>query len=410
MNTLHRATLRIGVVGGLGCLIAATATAADPTSVNPPPPPLYTFADGSPSTMTFEPGDVVLPPGPVLAVSRRNLGLFSVLDEVDGLSLRNADIGPLTPFALFFSVDAFSAGAVPPDPMLVAMGFPYNVQDQATKNQAAADVFVVLAPFNRGGPIGGTRALGNNSLVRNQGDAGGSDVDATPPISPDAFNPDGQDDMDGGTSDRPSAASGMPDVGLIYFSLRDGSPSLFQLPGQPTGATIFVDVMPDNVMGTGIYATPSQLGLTFGDEVSSFEVFDSDGPTTFGDPGDLVLFTLSEDSLSGTGSGADIFAANGSGSFVPYAFAEDLGLLMSDRVDMLAIQPCPELDACLRDWLIGRPCPEDLDGDGMIGLGDLGILLSCWMLPCGDVTGDNMTNLADIGAMFAVWDEFCPTR
>lgn len=52
-------------------------------------------------------------------------------------------------------------------------------------------------------------------------------------------------------------------------------------------------------------------------------------------------------------------------------------------------------------WLY--PCAQDLDGDGAVGLGDLGSMFACWGQPCGDISGDGETDLADLGEMFANW-------
>ena len=53
------------------------------------------------------------------------------------------------------------------------------------------------------------------------------------------------------------------------------------------------------------------------------------------------------------------------------------------------------------------PCLGDFDGDGMVGLSDLGFLLGCWQQPCGDLTGDGNTDLADLGVLLGNWGP-CP--
>lgn len=56
-------------------------------------------------------------------------------------------------------------------------------------------------------------------------------------------------------------------------------------------------------------------------------------------------------------------------------------------------------------------CPLDLDGDGVVGLGDLGIVLSnfgCNGGGCpGDLDGDGDTDLGDLGAMLAAFGMSC---
>lgn len=57
-------------------------------------------------------------------------------------------------------------------------------------------------------------------------------------------------------------------------------------------------------------------------------------------------------------------------------------------------------------------CPEDLDGDGQIGLSDLSILLTNFGAPGGpaegDIDGDGMVGLADLSALLAVFGTMCP--
>ena len=56
-------------------------------------------------------------------------------------------------------------------------------------------------------------------------------------------------------------------------------------------------------------------------------------------------------------------------------------------------------------------CPEDLDGNGVVGFSDLTLLLSLYGTPCpkrpepcvGDVTGDGERGFADLTALLAAW-------
>ncbi len=66
--------------------------------------------------------------------------------------------------------------------------------------------------------------------------------------------------------------------------------------------------------------------------------------------------------------------------------------------------------------IAGNNCPEDLDGDGTIGLGDLSILLANYGLASGanpedgDLNGDGAVDLNDLSLMLAVYGQDCPTR
>lgn len=55
------------------------------------------------------------------------------------------------------------------------------------------------------------------------------------------------------------------------------------------------------------------------------------------------------------------------------------------------------------------PCPEDIDGDGVIAVGDLLAVLADWGgSGAADVTGDGTVDVADLLAVLAAWGG-CPT-
>ncbi len=57
---------------------------------------------------------------------------------------------------------------------------------------------------------------------------------------------------------------------------------------------------------------------------------------------------------------------------------------------------------------IGGSPPGDLDGNGTVAEGDLGILLANWQAgPGGDLNGDNQTDEADLGILLANWQATC---
>ena len=63
----------------------------------------------------------------------------------------------------------------------------------------------------------------------------------------------------------------------------------------------------------------------------------------------------------------------------------------------------------------GNNCPEDLDGDGSIGLGDLSILLANYnqtgmTAADGDFDGDGDVDLSDLSVLLAVYGQSCPTH
>ena len=48
-------------------------------------------------------------------------------------------------------------------------------------------------------------------------------------------------------------------------------------------------------------------------------------------------------------------------------------------------------------------CPTDLDGDGVVGGSDLGLILAAWGTDGADVTGDGITDGLDLGVLLATW-------
>lgn len=63
-------------------------------------------------------------------------------------------------------------------------------------------------------------------------------------------------------------------------------------------------------------------------------------------------------------------------------------------------------------YAVAPPCPEDLDGSGTIGLGDLGVLFASYGGPGtpaqGDLDGDGQIGLSDLGLLLAAYGNACP--
>jgi hypothetical protein len=56
-------------------------------------------------------------------------------------------------------------------------------------------------------------------------------------------------------------------------------------------------------------------------------------------------------------------------------------------------------------------CPTDLDGDGIVAVGDVLLLLGqfgCLSNCSSDITGDDQVTTADMLAILAEFGEFCP--
>lgn len=79
----------------------------------------------------------------------------------------------------------------------------------------------------------------------------------------------------------------------------------------------------------------------------------------------------------------------------------------------------PSTAGVIQKWNVGidnpsvtyttPPCPEDLDGDGVVGQGDLGLLLASFGFDGGgDIDGDGDTDQADLGALLGAFGLPCP--
>lgn len=372
--------------------------------------------------------DIMVPPGPLgfpaIDIPAAAHRLQSPLDELDALSTTAVANPTLnSPFVILFSVDRQSQGAVAPDSTLVALGFPFNVQDQATKNQAAGDEFMSLLQFTRLGPIPPGRSLSaNNTLVINHGDAGGVDYNVafTPespedPIPPAPDTADVDADMGATPSEAATARGGSGHV-PFFFSVSSDSPSLESLPPPASGASVYIDVLPDQPGGENLYAPPFQLGLVGADDINALIVFDNgDGmldPTL-----DQLLFTLRPGSPSlGSNSPATIFTSVGSGTFVVWAQPLHLGLLATDVIDVLDWVPCDDILSCVNDWAIGYVCPcgSDMNHNGLVDLPDLSMLLAHFGqigglgCPFGDLDNDRDTDIADLAYLLTRFGQGCP--
>lgn len=389
----------------------------------------------SPVQNAIRAGDVLEYPGPTIRFGRANLGLTSVFDEIDGLSFARVGYSVDQPFLIRFSVDRATFTASPPDPGLFAAGFLFNATQQSQLHQAAGDEFVTLRRFKRTGPIlapdMGVPA-NNNTLAVGQGDAGGTDYGLKPEIGPDVNNGNGsEDDLKAGASpggqptlgEEGDDGSGMELGGPppLFFSLKNGSPSLSSLPSPATGATIFIDVTPNAQGGVSVYATPAQLGLQTGDELEDFVIFEN-GDFVFNRGADQVLFTLGRNSPSLDGSGipldaSDILTTQSAGNpFGLFAEAALLGLGGASNVDSLEIANCSSLALCIADWAIGNEqISGDMNCDGVVTVSDIAGFVLALTDPAAyeaaypecnrfiaDINGDYRVTVGDIAGFIAL--------
>lgn len=392
-----RTAVRIMVLAGP---IAAAASAGfpNPTARIPLSDPFFSIDLSSPEVVNGfrDAGDILIPFGPVgfptVAIPAANHRLNHPLDELDALSnivpFGSFERGPQPTFALLFSVDRFAQGSVPPEPALEAAGFPFNVQDQADfdREQAAGDAFMALTLFDRDGVAGSPfRAVNNNTLVFNHGDAGGIDYNIAPAMtSPDEPAPQPISDADASMDFGESASLGGDGArgaghDPFYFSVSRQSPSLPSLPGTNSGADVYVDDLPDQPFGERLYVPPGPLGLFHDDDINAMIVFD-DGDRIFESLIDQVIFTLTPESPHAQGpfGPGDVLMSRGGGVFTLFASANRLGVFQQDVVDMLDYVPCANIMTCVSDWAIGYncDCPGDTNCNGIVDLADLASFLA----------------------------------
>lgn len=428
------------VAGVALCAGAANVDANDDVSANNPLiPPLFSLDLNSPEVAGgfLLPGDLLLCPDPnepnmpTVEIPAPNLGLLFASDDVDALALGALAVEPDETFVVLLSVDREAVGAIPPDPNLVTLGYPFNVQDQAAKNQAASDAFISLSLFDRFGPASARRSRGyNNTLGINGGDAGGMPFGVSPQgLSPSQLNPpeSPQSDVDAGSgTGAPTPLTGLDDDAGprirfedIHFSLTATSPSLAALPGTGSGADIYLDTDLSAPGGEVLYVAPATLGLLPEDDIDAMIIFE-DGTPGFTSGFDQVLFSLAPGSPSlGGGYGpGDVFSSEGFGGFAPYCSASQLGLAPNDNLNMLDYVLCDHILTAVYNWAIGYLplCEADINGDGVVNIIDLAILLgrygSCagdpGYYPGVDLNDDGCVNLPDLATLLARYGDVCP--
>lgn len=339
--------------------------------------------------------DILDKEGPHVVIPGTGMGLANFNDELDDFSVNRNVVTTADHFVILFSVDKTSTGGAMPDPFLTDNNRPFNVRDQALKKQAHGDIFMSTGTFTRLGPDPLTGddlpvphgSPGNNTLVKNQGDTGGVDLDLEKDIPPevptDTIDP--SDELDGiSEKDASSTFSvGVPTNPAIFYTLRNGSPSLTTLPGTPpSGANVYFDINP-LVPGTEqLYASAAALGLVggaTGDDIDALVVFDN-GDGVYQPNVDQVMFSLTRNSpslLGGQFSPADIFMRTGTVTS-RLATAASLGLAQTDNVDGIEIKVTTGVMQTLLNTAIFRVVPGDFDGNGGLSLIDFVSFRNCF--------------------------------
>lgn len=332
----------------------------DPISLDRVSPSVTIFGESTADIFGENPPPVLLGfgwdvggPGPIDHVLSGNYGL-PPLDNTDGIS--NNELFPQRPQILYFSVALGSRGA-PATP----------VRNQFNRNQAAGDRYVTngrtaLSPVAVLGG-GGPSPLLPGGFPPHVISANQTRFNEIPSIPPPAFNgawipPDNMD----GLEITPIDLTGdlLHDT-PIYFTVDAGS--------SPVAAGFrMADILlsPPGVPAWGLYAPHFTMGLTPDDDIDGLAVWDQQARGSL-DPGaDVVIFSLrpgspslaGPDGIVGTAddfSAADVFVSGFTGFFRLYVTAGALGLLRTDDIDALDVEPAligagPQW----RDWWVQR--------------------------------------------------------
>ena len=336
----------------------------------------------------------------------------------------------------------------------VSRGLPTSdYRHQADRDQAAGDRMVVngmttlspgavmagAGPSGIGLPVPGIRPVG----VMNAVHANQHRYNAIPSMDTQGVNtfvpPAGatvQDDMDALELTGFDLDGDHVHDTPIYFSLDAASPSLG---GGFTESDILVS--PPGVAGFGLFAARGQIGLGVGDELDALAVWDMDHDLVATPGTDYALFSLApispslwgldggpgvagadDDGLNGVddlgevgladdASPADIWVTDFTGAYTLYLAAATIGMLDTDNVDALDVEPYsqPQIDDTV------ALMPGDLNCDGLINNGDIDPFVLALTNPYGyeaaypdcdvnlaDINGDGFINNGDIDGFVAL--------
>jgi len=313
----------------------------NPSMAETPRIPLFSLASGSFSTnglsQSANVNSVLSPclPDTLQLISSEELNLRTT-DDIIGLSL-NANSYCSERFVLMFSVDKTTTGLNDPDTFLIDAGFPYNVADQANKNQAAGDAFLTTLIFSKEGIIR-NHMTPNNYLCRNTYDEGGthfsypgSNIGTEHQIYPHFINAESQRFNYQPSADEYLLSAFTDDIDALASASNIDSmlPLFFVTSDEKT------DIFVKTEEGLSLFASKEMLGLNSKDGIDGLVVFDN-GDNVF-NCGDQILISLDRKSTSG--KPADIYSITvdnkGRMHIEKFASAEDLGL---DRDNVNALE------------------------------------------------------------------------
>lgn len=321
-------------IAGLSSNASATLR-RDPVTLDRYSPSLGTALSGGQNPYLLGKSDIlhiVQNPGqdgPLLHVAAGAFGVFNANDNVRDITNNEEAVSFTSAPNLYYTVTRGSVGAAGS-----------AIAGQAALNQHAADRFV--STLNRSPQSvlqGAQTASGSNVAVSvNQNFYG-----LTPNVGPDQAYVGAQDDADSLEITEFVFSGETGRTKDIYFTLDRASPSLSTLSVSPWKASDILFASAANG-GTTVtrFAASGQMGLSENDEIDGLALLDG-GTIGVLDAGDLALISLTSTSsfIAGTAgrSGADVYVTSFSGGLSLYADYAALGLLVTDDVDGIDVDP-----------------------------------------------------------------------
>lgn len=133
----------------------------------------------------------------------------------------------------------------------------------------------------------------------------------------------------------------------------------------------------------------------------------ADGSIVVGTTGGIPLGRKAIIWIDGVPQDLKTYIESKGGSIAPYT---SLGTAMAITPDGCTIVGWGFGAGQPAGWIVNfpKPCPADLNGDGVVDGGDLGVMLAAWGgRGPADLTGDGVVDGADLGVLLAAWGA-CP--
>ncbi len=133
---------------------------------------------------------------------------------------------------------------------------------------------------------------------------------------------------------------------------------------------------------------------------ASYPIFGVGGMAVNGGSADLIGCTVRDNTSAGAGGLAIL--GDGSASLADSTVCGNLG---QDGPDPQIAGKWTDNGGNTVEDQCAADCPGDLNGDGAVNGGDLGLLLAAWGGPDADINGDGVTDGGDLGLLLSYWGD-----